>query len=97
MEHAGREALAVRRQRRKPADLFRAAREADAATGGGNSVTREHDNIVRLPEVRRRTGLHRATIYRKVAAGTFPTQIAISTNCVGWYESDINEWVGSPR
>ncbi|WP_076071768.1 helix-turn-helix transcriptional regulator [Sphingomonas montana] len=60
-------------------------------------MTREHDNIVRLPEVRRRTGLHRATIYRKVAAGTFPQQFQLSQNCVGWYESDVNAWVADPR
>lgn len=60
-------------------------------------MTREQDSLVRLPEVKRRTGLHRATIYRKITAGTFPTQVALSVNCVGWYESDINAWVADPR
>lgn len=60
-------------------------------------AARASDNIVRLPEVRRRTGLHRATIYRKIAAGTFPRQRQLSENCVGWYESDINAWVADPR
>lgn len=60
-------------------------------------MTHATDNIVRMPEVRRRTGLHPATIYRKEKAGTFPTRRKLSANCVGWYESDINAWVADPR
>jgi prophage regulatory protein len=60
-------------------------------------TARTHDNIVRLPEVKRRTGLHRATIYRKMDAGTFPRRIQLSANCVGWYEMEINAWVAEPR
>ena len=55
-----------------------------------------YDSILRLPEVQRRTGLHRATIYRKIDAGTFPEQVRLSANCVGWYESHINAWVANP-
>ena len=42
------------------------------------------------------TGLSRSTIYRKIAEGTFPAQIKISTNGAGWKESDINRWVANP-
>ena len=41
---------------------------------------REPDRIVRLKTVLARTGLSRST-YRKIAEGTFPTQIKISVNC----------------
>jgi prophage regulatory protein len=51
---------------------------------------REPDRIVRLKTVLARTGLSRSTIYRKIAEGTFPTQIKISVNGTGWHESDIN-------
>jgi prophage regulatory protein len=37
-----------------------------------------------------------ATIYRKIAEGTFPTQIKISINGTGWHESDINRWIADP-
>jgi hypothetical protein len=37
-----------------------------------------------------RIGLSRSTIYRKIAEGTFPTQLKISTNGSGWHESDVN-------
>ena len=54
------------------------------------------DRIVRLKTVLARTGLSRSTIYRKIAEGTFPAQIKISTNGAGWKESDINRWVANP-
>lgn len=54
------------------------------------------DRIIRLKTVLARTGLSRSTIYRKIAEGTFPAQIRISTNGAGWRESDINSWVANP-
>ena len=57
---------------------------------------REPDRIIRLKTVLSRTGLSRSTIYRKIAEGTFPTQIKISVNGTGWYESDINRWIADP-
>ena len=57
---------------------------------------REPDRIIRLKTVLARTGLSRSTIYRKIAEGTFPTQIKISVNGTGWLESDINHWIADP-
>lgn len=57
---------------------------------------RQPDRIVRLNTVRYRTGLSRSTIYRKIAEGTFPRQLKISTNGAGWRESDIDRWVADP-
>ena len=57
---------------------------------------REPDRIVRLKTVLFRTGLSRSTIYRKIAEGTFPAQLKISTNGIGWHESDINRWIADP-
>ena len=57
---------------------------------------REPDRIIRLKTVLSRTGLSRSTIYRKIAEGTFPAQLKISTNGSGWHESDINRWVADP-
>lgn len=54
------------------------------------------DRIVRLKTVLARTGLSRSTIYRKIAEGTFPAQVRISTNGAGWRESDIDRWVADP-
>ncbi|MEF2074911.1 helix-turn-helix transcriptional regulator [Consotaella aegiceratis] len=57
---------------------------------------REPDRIVRMNTVLARTGLSKSTIYRKIAEGTFPSQLRISTNGAGWRESDINRWVADP-
>lgn len=57
---------------------------------------RQPDRIVRLRTVLARTGLSRSTIYRKIAEGTFPAQIKISINGMGWRESDIDRWVADP-
>jgi len=51
------------------------------------------ERILRLNAVLDRTGLSRATLYRKVEAGTFPRQLRIATRCTGWRESEINEWL----
>lgn len=57
---------------------------------------RSKDSLVRLPEVKRRTGLSRTTIYRKMDAGEFPPKVPLSASMVAWYESDIDRWVANP-
>ena len=54
------------------------------------------DRILRLNSVLDRTGLSLATLYRKVADGTFPRQIRIASRCMGWRESAINDWLKNP-
>jgi prophage regulatory protein len=54
------------------------------------------DRILRLNAVLDRTGLSRATLYRKIQDGTFPKQVRIATRCAGWRESAIKEWMYNP-
>jgi len=54
------------------------------------------DRIIRLKTVLARTGLSRSTLYRKIADGTFPRQVAISIHGAGWHESAVNRWVANP-
>ena len=49
--------------------------------------------ILRLPEVRGRTGLSRATIYRKMQADEFPRSRQLGAHSVGWVESEIEDWI----
>ncbi|WP_366499278.1 AlpA family phage regulatory protein [Sphingopyxis sp.] len=35
------------------------------------------------------TGLSRATLYRKIAARTFPTQHKLATRCCGWRAGEV--------
>ncbi|CCD95195.1 putative Prophage CP4-57 regulatory protein [Bradyrhizobium sp. ORS 375] len=57
---------------------------------------REPDRIIRLKTVLARTGLSRSTIYRKIAEGTFPAQLKISSNGTGWHESEVSRWIADP-
>lgn len=54
------------------------------------------DRILRLNAVLDRTGLSRATLYRKIQSGTFPRQVRIATRCTGWRESAVNAWMQNP-
>lgn len=54
------------------------------------------DRFLRLNAVLDRTGLSRATLYRKMQTGTFPRQIRIATRCAGWRESAVNAWMRNP-
>ena len=49
--------------------------------------------MMRLPEVKKITGLSRSTIYFRIAAGTFPKQVPLGGRAVGWLENEIQEWV----
>lgn len=57
---------------------------------------REPERILRMRTVLQRTGLSRSTIYRKMKAGTFPQQLALTDHGRGWHESAINRWVADP-
>jgi prophage regulatory protein len=53
------------------------------------------NRILPLAEVRNLTSFGTSTIYRKMRAGEFPKQIKLSTQSVGWLESEINDWIQS--
>ena len=48
--------------------------------------------ILRLPEVKARTGLGHSSIYERISAGTFPRQVKIGERAVGWLENEIQDW-----
>jgi len=48
--------------------------------------------VLRLPEVRRRTGLSKSSIYLRVSQGTFPKPISLGARSVGWVESELESW-----
>ena len=49
--------------------------------------------ILRLPEVRRSTGLSRSTIYLRIAEGRFPKPVRLGGRAVGWLEAEVQEWL----
>lgn len=56
----------------------------------------EPDRLIRIRTVLARTGLSRASLYRKIQEGTFPRQIKLGQHSAGWHESAINRWVADP-
>jgi prophage regulatory protein len=51
--------------------------------------------IIRLPEVRTRTGLSRSEIYRREALGQFPRRVSLGARSVGWPSDEIQNWIES--
>lgn len=49
--------------------------------------------LLRLPDVRRRTGLSKTQIYRLTRDGQFPSGIRISPRCTCWASSEIDTWI----
>ena len=49
--------------------------------------------ILRLPEVKRSTGLSRSTIYLRVAEGKFPKPVCLGGRAVGWLEEEVQDWL----
>ncbi len=49
--------------------------------------------ILKIGQVVKRVGYSKASIYRKIADGSFPKQSKLGVTAVGWLESDINDWI----
>ena len=52
-----------------------------------------HHTILRLPQVKTRTGLSRSTIYLRISEGRFPKPISLGGRAVGWVESEVDDWL----
>jgi prophage regulatory protein len=50
---------------------------------------------IRLPEVRRITGLSTATIYRMAVGGKFPRQAKVGEQAVAWIRAEVEQWATS--
>ena len=50
-------------------------------------------SILRLPEVKSRTGLSRASIYAFMKKREFPDSIRLGPRCIGWRSLDIENWI----
>jgi prophage regulatory protein len=48
--------------------------------------------ILRFPEVKKRTGLSRSTVWRLESVGLFPQRIRVGLRGVGWYEAEVEEY-----
>ena len=51
--------------------------------------------IIRPSDVIKRIGLSRSSLYKHMAAGTFPQSIALGDRAIGFLSSDIDAWIDS--
>lgn len=51
--------------------------------------------LIRLPEVKLRTGLARSSIYRMMDDGSFPRPRKLGPRAVAWLLNDIVQWIDS--
>jgi prophage regulatory protein len=49
--------------------------------------------ILRLRDVKAKTGQATSTIYAAMASGNFPKPIPLGERAVGWLESEIDAWI----
>lgn len=49
--------------------------------------------IIRLPEVKEKTGLSRSSIYLRMSKGDFPQSISLGERAIGWVETDVEQWL----
>ena len=48
--------------------------------------------FIKLAEVKALTTLSTSEIYRRIAAGTFPSQVTLGPKSVVWQSSEIQAW-----
>lgn len=49
--------------------------------------------LMRLPEVQKISGLSKASIYRHMKAGNFPSSVRVGGGSVAWRSTDITDWL----
>jgi prophage regulatory protein len=49
--------------------------------------------LIRLPEVRSRTGLSKTTIWRHTRRGEFPKPVTLTRGTIGWVEEEVDDWI----
>ncbi|GKV77040.1 DNA-binding protein [Pectobacterium carotovorum subsp. carotovorum] len=56
-------------------------------------VVNKKQRLIRLPEVKRRTGFGKTWIYTLIKAGRFPSQVKTGVRAVAFIESEIDAWI----
>lgn len=51
------------------------------------------ERAIRLPEVKRITGLGTTTIYELMGQGKFPKNFSTSAKAKAWLESEVQDWL----
>ncbi len=51
------------------------------------------NRVLRLPQVREKTGLSRSGIYERIKNGGFPAPINLGGRTVGWLDAEVDAWI----
>lgn len=51
--------------------------------------------LLKLPEVVRRCGVAKSSIYSKIQVGEFPQPVRLGQRAVAWRLTDIQTWIDS--
>jgi predicted DNA-binding transcriptional regulator AlpA len=63
------------------------------ASSATSTPSDNQPRFLRFPEVAERIGLSRSSVWRMERAGQFPQHRRLSSNTVGWWEPEIEEWL----
>lgn len=69
------------------------ANEKSPAKPGRAGFACEPMSLLRLREVTRRTGKSRSSVYRDVAAGTFPAPVKLGERASAWPAAEVDRWI----
>ncbi|ALE23013.1 MULTISPECIES: helix-turn-helix transcriptional regulator [Proteus] len=53
------------------------------------------ENLIRLPEVIRRTGFSKPYLYKLISDDKFPKQVKIGARSIAFVESEVDEWIAN--
>ncbi|WP_052329386.1 helix-turn-helix transcriptional regulator [Dyella ginsengisoli] len=53
--------------------------------------------LLRMPEVIRRTGLRRSSIYDAMKRGDFPKSVPLTSTARAWHSDEIDAWIAERR
>lgn len=51
------------------------------------------DKMLKIKQVEKLVSISESTVYKLVKQGLFPEQVRISTRCVRWRLSEVQEWM----
>ena len=57
----------------------------------------DRDRMMTVREIAARTGLHRTSIFRQVASGTFPKPFKLGPKSTRWNESEVEAYLAKCR
>ena len=61
-----------------------------------NNNHKPSDRYIREKELLVIVSMSRSTVYRSEKKGRFPARKQIAPNCVGWLQSEVDEWMKDP-